>query len=87
MLESIKPVFLLTASVLTLAGTLSPAHAGMPKKGVPSEGVYWGLEKDPFGRVYYECFDETTNATVSGQKCTDAKAKKPAHVIRRTDLM
>jgi hypothetical protein len=84
--SNMRTVFLLTASVLTVAGVLIPAHADTLETGVPSQGVYWGLSKDSLGRVYYECFDEKTNETVNEQKCSDAMAKKPARVYRRVDL-
>jgi hypothetical protein len=82
-----KTFLLLTASALTFAGAMSAADAGMVKQGTPSQGVYWGLEKDSIGRISYECYDENTDQKVSEQKCTDAKAKKPMRVTRRTDLM
>jgi len=44
-LEPVKQASLLTASVLTVAGALTPARAGMLQKGVSSKGVYWGLGK------------------------------------------
>lgn len=81
-----KIALLISTSVLTFASIVAPAHADMPKTGASSQGVYWKLEKDTFGKTYYECYDESTQQRVNEQKCTDANAKKPAKVTRRTDL-
>jgi hypothetical protein len=87
-----KIVLLLTASALTFAGATfgaatSPAHAETLRKGVPTQGVYWVLEKDSLGKVFYECYDEKTEEKLSSQECSDAKAKKPVRLYRRMDLM
>ncbi len=84
--SNMRTVVLLTTAVLTFAGVQIAAYADTLETGAPSQGVYWGLSKDSLGRVYYECFDEKTNETISEQKCSDAMAKKPARVYRRVDL-
>ena len=72
-----KKIFLLASAVLTLAGAVGVAQAGTIVKGMPANGVYWGMEKGPLGRAYYECFDQKSNKKTDKQRCIDAKAEKP----------